>query len=76
MTDIPNANPDMRMLSLRLITTSAAGTAQIADYPLTNPFATTLILPATATASSGFQLWMIALDALGRRYYSQFNSAF
>jgi hypothetical protein len=71
-----NANPDMRMLSLRLITTSPAGTAQIADYPLTNPFATTLTLPATATASSGFQLWMIALDALGRRYYSQFNSAF
>ena len=69
------ANPDMRVLSLRLITGSST-TAQITDYPLANPFATTLTLPATAAAASGFQLWMIALDSLGRRYYSQFNSAY
>ena len=69
------ANPDMRMLSLRMITGSASA-PQITDFPLANPFATTLTLPATAAASSGFQLWMIALDSQGRRYYSQFNSSY
>lgn len=69
------ANPDMRVLSLRMIT-GVASPVQITDYPLANPFATSLTLPAMPAATGGFQLWMIALDSLGRRYYSQFNSAY
>lgn len=68
------ANPDMRLLAVRVITTNG-GVAQVQEFPVLAPYASKLTLPALPNATTGFQVWLIALDSLGRRFYSQFSSA-
>lgn len=66
-------NPDMRLLSVRLITQLAGG-AQVQDFPVMSPYATTMTLAAAPDAATAFQFWLVAMDSFGRRFYSQLST--
>lgn len=66
-------NPDMRLLSVRLITQPASG-VQVQDFPVLSPYATTMTLAAAPDAATAFQFWLVAMDSFGRRFYSQFST--
>ena len=66
-------NPTLRVFMLRIITLDSNGVISLQDFPVANPFANAFNLPATAAAPA-FQVWMGAVDNLGRRFYSNLAS--
>ncbi|MGM9515943.1 hypothetical protein ACS5PK_16960 [Roseateles sp. DB2] len=70
------ANPDMRMLSIRLVQAASAGTPSLRELKLALPVSTeqalgASVLPGGLTPTVS-ELWLVAADSLGRRYYSRF----
>jgi len=65
--------PHMRVFNVRLIA-QAAGINYLQDIPVDNPVANAAVL-APVPGVTAFQVWLGAVDYLGRRYYSQLKSA-
>lgn len=70
------ANPDMRMLGMKLVQGTNAATPSLRELKLALPVNTeqTLgasILPGGVTPTVS-ELWLVAADAQGRRFYSRF----
>jgi hypothetical protein len=68
------SNPDMRVFTVRLVTPVANSTPLIQDFAPTSVMKTSLFIPAPASAITASQLWLGAVDSLGRSYYSQLKS--
>ena len=70
------ANPDMRMLSIKLIQGAGATAPLLRELKLALPVSTeqalgASILPGGATPTVS-ELWLVAADAQGRRFHSRF----
>ncbi len=70
------ANPDMRMLSIRLVQGAGTATPTLREIKLALPVSTeqalgASILPGGVTPTLS-ELWLVAADAQGRRFHSRF----
>jgi hypothetical protein len=70
------ANPDMRMLSIKLVQGAGAATLSLRELKLALPVNTEQalgpsVLPGGVTPTVS-ELWLVAADAQGRRFHSRF----
>ena len=69
------ANPDLRVVFLRSVITDSAGAATIVDLQPKTWESTSVDLPQPEVPSdiAGMTLWMAAVDAAGRWYYTSYT---
>jgi hypothetical protein len=68
------ANPDLRVVFVRSVITDAAGAATVQDFAPKTWLATSLELPPpeVPVGVAGLTLWLAAVDAAGRWYYTSY----
>jgi hypothetical protein len=68
------ANPDLRLVFVRSVITDSAGTATVVDLAPKTWQATSLELPQPEVPGdvAGLTLWLAAVDAAGRWYYTSY----
>lgn len=68
------ANPDLRLVFVRSVITDSAGAATVVDLAPKTWQATTLELPQPEVPGdvAGLTLWLAAMDAAGRWYYTSY----
>lgn len=75
------SHPQLRIFMLRAVVSDRSTTGELARSEATVPLvATSVKIPAitaslATTTSTSYQIWLGAMDAAGRRYYSRFASA-
>lgn len=69
------ANPDLRVVFVRSVVTDAAGTATVVDLMPKTWQSTSLDLPQPEVPGdvAGLTLWLAAVDAAGRWYYTSYT---
>ena len=69
------ANPDLRVVFVRSVVTDSAGTATVVDLAPKTWQATSLDLPQPEVPGDvvGLTLWLAAVDAAGRWYYTSYT---